>query len=58
VLGLEFRQQIDVAVRAEVVTQGRAEHGQPSDVVAPAERRDHSWVEIEMKGHGAARYSD
>jgi hypothetical protein len=49
VFGLEFHQQIDIAVRPEVVTQGRAEYGEPSDVVTPAERRDCSAIDIEMK---------
>jgi hypothetical protein len=54
--GLEFHHQVDVAVPPEVVTQGRAEYGEPSDVVTPAERRDRTAIDIEVKGHGAVRY--
>src|SRR5712691_4109824 len=51
VAGLEFDQDIDVAVWPEVLTQDGAEQGQPPDVVPPTEVRNLLAVDGDPRAH-------
>ena len=53
--GLEVDQEVEIApLRVEVVARGRAEHGQPERVVAPAELRQLGAVFFDLGNHGAS----
>jgi hypothetical protein len=49
---LELHEDVDVTLWPEVVAQHRAEHGQPPDVVPPAEGRDLLTVDGDPCRHG------
>ena len=47
---LEFDEHIDITVRLKIVSQDRAEQGQPLYVVPDAKRREGLWDRLKCKG--------
>ena len=51
VAGLKLHEHVDVAVRAEIVSQDRAEQRESGDVVSPAKDRDGIAIDGEVGAH-------